>query len=553
MSENEILKDTEDTIKDKAEDIFEAVKDKAEDIIDAADDKATEMQEAVEDKVDDIKEAVKDKIEDVKDAMEDKAEDVKDAVEDKAEDVKDAVEEKVEDVKDVVEDKVEDVKEAVEDKVEDVKDAVEDKVEDAKDAVEDKAEDVKEAAKDKKDKKKDKEENDTRSNSQKKREQRRKEVAKARRQAKTASVIGYVCLAVVAALIIWGVAALVMRQLDKVTPNENYSDGLDANGYISGVVASDKITLPDYKGIEVPYSEIEFADADIDAEIEDLLSGYDSLNTDESRTVEDGDDVEIAYEGKIDGVAFDGGTSDSFKLTIGSHSFIDDFEEQLIGANVGSTVEVNVTFPEDYQTADLAGKDAVFTVDVNGIYDTATFDDAFVEENLSDKATTAEGYREYVRNKHEDESLETYLKDYLVENTTVNSYPSKYVKTLKGIKMYDDQQSYEYMNQFYQSYYGSGAYDSFESYVGTSMAEYYKTLKDQAKDTCKENLIWQAIVEKEGAVADAAYYKAKLVEDGESEDYYDTQVTTSGEPFVLQQAIAAKAMEIVKDAAVIQK
>ncbi len=541
MSENEILKDTEDTIKDKAEDIFEAVKDKAEDIIDAADDKATEVQEAVEDKVDDIKEAVKDKIEDVKDA-----------VEDKAEDVKDTVEEKVEDVKEAVENKVEDVKDTVEEKAEDVKDAVEDKVEDAKEAVEDKAEDVKEAAKDKKDKKKDKEENDTRSNSQKKREQRRKEVAKARRQARTASVIGYVCLAVVAALVIWGVAALVMRQLDKVSPIDNYSEGLEANGYISGVVASEKVTLPDYKGIEVPYSEIEFSDADIDSEIENLLKDHNSLNTDESATVKDGDEVEIAYEGKIDGETFEGGTSDSYKLTIGSHSFVDDFEEQLIGANVGSTVEVNVTFPDDYSTADLAGKDAVFTVDINGIYEAAEFDDAFVEANLSDKAPTAEAYREYVKSTHEDENLETYLKDYLVENTTVNSYPSKYVKALKGIKMYDDQQSYEYMNQFYQSYYGSGAYDSFESYVGTSMAEYYKTLKDQAKDTCKENLIWQAIVEKEGAVADAAYYKAKLVADGESEDYYDTQVTTSGEPFVLQQAIAAKALEIVKESAVVK-
>ncbi|MCR4596470.1 MAG: FKBP-type peptidyl-prolyl cis-trans isomerase [Lachnospiraceae bacterium] len=391
------------------------------------------------------------------------------------------------------------------------------------------------------------------SHSQQKREQRRKEVAQARRRARSAQIIGYISLAVVAALIVWGVAVLIMKQMDKVSPNENYSDGLEATGYISGVKASDKITLPDYKNISVPYAEIEFKDDEIDAEIENLLSGYNNLNTDEAAQVKDGDDVEIAYVGTIDGAEFEGGSSESYKLTIGSGTFIPGFEDQLIGANVGSTVEVNVTFPEDYRNADVAGKDAVFTVDVKGVYEDAVFDDEFVKTNLSDKASTADGYREYVRSTHEDENLETYLKDYLKENTTVNSYPSKYLKALKGIKMYDDQQSYEYMNQFYQNYYGSAAYDSFESYIGTSMNEYYQTLKEQAKETCKENMIYQAIVEQEGATADAAYYRAKLVADGQTEDYYDTLVTTSGEPFVLQQAIAAKALEIVKAGASVQK
>ena len=397
-------------------------------------------------------------------------------------------------------------------------------------------------------------ESSSKSHSQEKREKRRKEVEQARRRAKSARVIGYVCLAAVAALVIWGVAVLVGKQLDKVSPNDNYSDGLEANGYISGVNASSKITLPaDYKSITVPYDQIKFTDTSIDEEINSLLTNYTSLNTDESATVKDGDDVEIAYVGTVDGVAFDGGTSDSYKLTIGSNTFVDDFEQQLIGANPGSNVIVNVTFPEDYRTADLAGQDAEFSVDIKGIYEEAVFDDEFVQENLSDKASTAEEYREYVRSYHEDENLEEYLKNYLDENTTVNSYPSKYVKTLKGIQMYDDQSSYEYMNEFYTSYYGSPAYDSFESYVGTTMDEYYQTLKEKAQATCKDNLIYQAIVEQDGAVADAAYYRAKLVEDGNEENYYDTMVTTSGEPFVLQQAIHAKGLEIVKAGAVIQK
>lgn len=400
----------------------------------------------------------------------------------------------------------------------------------------------------------DSKESSSRSHSQEKREKRRKEVEQARRRAKSARAIGYICLAAVAALVVWGIAILVGKQLDKVSPNENYSDGLDANGYISGVNASGKITLPaDYKNITVPYDQIKFSDTSIDEEIDSLLTNYTSLNTDESATVKDGDEVEIAYVGKIDGVAFDGGTTDSQKLTIGSGVLVDDFEQQLIGANPGSNVTVNVTFPEDYRTADLAGKDAEFSVDIKGIYEAAVFDDDFVKENLSDKASTAEEYREYVRSYHEDDNLEEYLKNYLDENTTVNSYPSKYVKILKGIQMYDDQSSYQYMNEFYTSYYGSPAYDSFESYVGTTMDEYYQTLKEKAQATCKDNLIYQAIVEQDGAVADAAYYRAKLVEDGNEENYYDTMVTTSGEPFVLQQAIHAKGLEIVKAGATIQK
>ena len=425
-------------------------------------------------------------------------------------------------------------------------------INDTIDTVEDAAEELEDAADTVQSSGEKKTESD-KSHSQQKREQRRKEVAQARRRARSAQISGYISLAVVAALVVWGVAVLIMKQMDKVSPNENYSDGLEATGYISGVKASDKITLPDYKNISVPYAEIEFKDDEIDAEIDNLLSGYNNLNTDESAQVKDGDEVEIAYVGTIDGAEFEGGSSESYKLTIGSGTFIPGFEDQLIGAGVGSTVEVNVTFPEDYRNADVAGKDAVFTVDVKGVYEDAVFDDEFVKTNLSDKASTADGYREYVRSTHEDENLETYLKDYLKENTTVNSYPSKYLKALKGIKMYDDQQSYEYMNQFYQSYYGSAAYDSFESYIGTSMNEYYQTLKDQAKETCKDNMIYQAIVEQEGAVADAAYYRAKLVADGQTEDYYDTLVTTSGEPFVLQQAIAAKALEIVKAGASVQK
>lgn len=96
-----------------------------------------------------------------------------------------------------------------------------------------------------------------------------------------------------------------------------------------------------------------------------------TLNTDTSLTVEDGDTVNIDYVGTIDGVEFDGGNTNGSgaDLEIGSGTYIDDFEEQLIGHNVGETVEVVVTFPEDYGNEDLNGKEAVFTTTINGIYE----------------------------------------------------------------------------------------------------------------------------------------------------------------------------------------
>ncbi len=96
-----------------------------------------------------------------------------------------------------------------------------------------------------------------------------------------------------------------------------------------------------------------------------------SYSTDTALTVEDGDTVNIDYVGAVDGIEFDGGSTQGMgtDLVIGSGSYIDDFEDQLIGAHPGETVEVNVTFPDDYSSSDLAGKDAVFTVTINGIYE----------------------------------------------------------------------------------------------------------------------------------------------------------------------------------------
>ncbi len=514
-----------------------------------------EAEEKASDAVETVAETVADKaeevVEEVKDAAADKAEEVVGEVKDAAADKTDEV---VEEVKDTVAEKTDEAKERVSEKREEIREKASEKKEEVREKVSEKKEEIKEKAEEVKEEIKD----GGKSNSQRKREQRRKEVASARRKARTATALWWCLGAVVAALVIWGITALVIKQLNRVAPIEDYSAGLDANGYITGVTAADKVELPDYKNIKIPYSEIEYTDESIDSDIETELKNHEEISTDASLSVEDGDKVNISFVGTVDGTEFEGGSSDSYDLTIGSGSFIDDFEDQLIGSSVGDEVEVNVTFPDDYSNADVAGKDAVFMVNILGIYDAPELTDDFVAETISADiedadVSTVQEYRDYIRSTHEEDNVKDYVKDYLIDNTTVKSYPGKYVKTLKGIKRYDDEQSYEYMNQMYQSYYGYSVYESFEDYVGMTMDEYFKDLTDQSKDTAKENMIYQAIVEKENAVADAAYYKAYLTGEGNDETYYDTQVETSGEPFVLQQAIQQKALEIAVAGASVEK
>ena len=128
------------------------------------------------------------------------------------------------------------------------------------------------------------------------------------------------------------------------------------------------VTLGAYDGMKVQVAgDFEVSDEDVINYINGMLSYYPDYEDTEKETVADGDLVNIDYEGKKDGVAFDGGTAQGYVLEIGSDSFIDGFEDGLIGVNVGETVDLNLTFPENYHSADLAGADVVFTVTVNKI------------------------------------------------------------------------------------------------------------------------------------------------------------------------------------------
>ena len=128
-----------------------------------------------------------------------------------------------------------------------------------------------------------------------------------------------------------------------------------------------EVKLGQYKGIEVEAVKVEVTDEEVAADLENARQQQARMITVEDRPVQDGDIATIDYEGFVDGVAFEGGKAEGHALTIGSHSFIDTFEEQLIGKKIGEDVEVNVTFPAEYHAAELAGKPALFKVAIKGI------------------------------------------------------------------------------------------------------------------------------------------------------------------------------------------
>ena len=176
--------------------------------------------------------------------------------------------------------------------------------------------------------------------------------------------------------------------------------------FVAKVATKPPVKLAEYKGVEIEKVEVEVTDADVDAEIEKTRKENARKVEVTDRAAENGDEVNINFEGFVDGVAFDGGKGEDYKLVLGSHSFIDTFEDQIVGKNIGDEFDVNVTFPEEYQEASLAGKPAVFKCKLNAI--TAEIlpdlDDDFASD-VSEFETVAE-YKEDVK-----KTLEIKKKD----------------------------------------------------------------------------------------------------------------------------------------------
>lgn len=279
--------------------------------------------------------------------------------------------------------------------------------------------------------------------------------------------------------------------------------------------ASGNVTLAeeDYKGIEVAAVEPEeVTDDDVQDAIDSVLEENAETTEVADRAVKDGDTVNIDYVGTVDGEEFDGGSYEGYDLEIGSDSFIDGFEDQIIGHETGDEFDINVTFPDDYSSDDLAGKDAVFAITLNSISKVTTpeLTDEFVA-TVSDTSTTVDEYKEELRAQLEEDNQttadETFAENVMqavLDNAEVDEYDADELETLVT-------ESKSYYEQIISSFYGTTLSDYLEQ-VGETEEDFDAEIEEECKNTLKEQMVCAYIAEKEGLELTDDEYQEKLEE-----------------------------------------
>lgn len=201
------------------------------------------------------------------------------------------------------------------------------------------------------------------------------------------------------------ISGCAKKDTEETTTTEAAAEETTAQG------VSARVVLCEYKGISIKEQIVEVTDEDVEAQIQQNVSRHAEKKEVTDRPAKLGDTVNIDYVGMKDGVAFQGGTAEGYDLTLGTHTFIDGFEEGIVGANVGDELSLNLTFPEQYHSADLAGADVVFDVTVNKIFAAGELDDEFVQ-SISKVSKTVKEYREEIRRELEEAAEEEalYLK-----------------------------------------------------------------------------------------------------------------------------------------------
>lgn len=260
------------------------------------------------------------------------------------------------------------------------------------------------------------------------------------------------------------------------------------------VTLKPEIKLGKYKGVKVESMDTTVTDEDVQAELDKVKEQNARLVAADDKAVEDGDQTTIDFEGFVDGEAFEGGKGEDYPLTIGSHSFIDTFEEQLIGKKVGEEVEVNVTFPEEYQAKELAGKPAMFKVTIKEIkvkeypeidddfaQDVSEFDTldeykADIKKNLEDKKT------QEAESDKESKVIEAIVKDSEMD------IPEKMIEA----------QAQQMLEEFAQNIAMQGiSFEQYLQFTGATVEQLREQVTPQAKARVESSLVLEAIVKAE--------------------------------------------------------
>lgn len=261
------------------------------------------------------------------------------------------------------------------------------------------------------------------------------------------------------------------------------------------ITVKPEVELGDYKGLEVPKQDREVTDEDVVQNLESKRSAQAELVLKEE-AAENGDTVVIDFEGFKDGEAFEGGKGENFSLELGSNSFIPGFEDQLVGKKAEDEVEVNVTFPEDYQAEDLKGQEAVFNVKVHEVKakELPELDDEFAKD-VDEDVETLDELKEKVKKQlteaktaSAEEAVEDAAIRQAVENATIEEIPHSMV--------HDEvhRQMESFLNNMQQQ---GVSPEMYYQITGTTEQDLHKQMETDAEFRTKTNLVLEAIVEKE--------------------------------------------------------
>lgn len=281
-------------------------------------------------------------------------------------------------------------------------------------------------------------------------------------------------------------------------PTLDYKDASDESvTLVINCVVSPEVTLGEYKGLDIHKDEVNVTDEDVEAELSKVQDRFaDWVLREEGQPAEDGDQVTIDFVGKKDGEPFEGGSGENYPLELGSNTFIPGFEEQLIGVKTDDVKDVTVTFPEDYQAADLAGKEAVFTVTVHDIKykDRPEVNDELIAQLKRDGVETVEKFKEVTkedltkeRERAADEKFTNDLMETISDNATVE-IPAVMIEN-EVDNLYRD-----FTNRMQQS--GFTAEQYFAA-TGQTEADLKATMRPDAQRRVKGSLVLDAVIKAE--------------------------------------------------------
>lgn len=277
--------------------------------------------------------------------------------------------------------------------------------------------------------------------------------------------------------------------------------------FTATVALKPEVKLGKYKGVKVEATEVTVTDEEVDAKIEKERENNARIIEVTDRPVKDGDMTVLDFEGFVDGVAFDGGKGENYPLTIGSGAFIPGFEEQLVGAEIGKEVEVNVTFPEDYQAEELKGKAAVFKCTIKEIKEKElpALDDEFASE--VSEFDTLEEYKKDVKEtltiekeKAAREAKEAAVIDAIIADSDMD-IPEAMVTT----------QQKQMIDEFAQRMQMQGlSMEQYFQFTGATLDKMMEQVKPQAETRIKSRLVLEAVAAKEGIEATEEDYEEEI-------------------------------------------